>query len=1006
MKKIIVVVSVLFISWQISAQRTVTGIIQDQGGEPLIGANVLVKGGQVGTVTDFDGTFAIDVPTGAGILVISFTGFETQEVDVTTLSEVSVTLKEGELLSEVVVVGYSTTTKTKSSVAQSGVSSKTIELRPNASLVQTLQGQVAGLNISTSNGQPGGNSTVRLRGVSSINGNTEPLFVIDGTPVDEDNFRSLNPNEIKSVSVLKDAGATAIYGNRGANGVIIIETKRGAYDQPLKITYSGLYGTSTMQVNQDYGLMNAQEQLTLERTFGNGRGQNMTDAEIAAAANEDWVDFFFRSAITQSHTIALTSGGANTNSYTSFGFTNQEGILKSSSLQRYNVRNNLTGRSKNDRFNYATNISINYSKNDEPNNIGGSGINRNLVLGAYQSLPYITSDDYVDGRSLISPLTFANTPLFLMDLLNTFTRNENELKLLGSIKGSYKILDNLVFSSTLGTDFTDEKLLRAEGPESFNAILFAQRGNDTPGFQQQRSTQSVTFNFLNSLAWDKTFGDHGIEAAVYMEYFKAYYDQFGFLNNGLDPRTFFPGDGSGFIGDNAANDFFANTVNADKRKAGLFSYFGQLGYDYKGKYGLVLTGRRDASYRFSSSNRWGTFYSVSGRWNIDQEKFMENGPFDQLKLRASYGITGNQDIVNADGQFKYFSAGDLTEDFFATGGGYGGQNSLFLSQIGNAALRWEKVTQTNIGIDFEIFRSRLRGSLDVYQKTTDDLFQNRPVSAINSVTALRANTGSLENRGVDLTLQYDVLSSLDNRGLNMTLKFAGNYNKQNIIDLPTPDGTIQSGNIITREGSILNEYYVYRYAGVNPANGNLLFLDAEGGLTESPSPDRDRVFTGRNIYPDYEGSFGVSLDFRGFFLETQFNYVLGVDRFDFDYSGYVDPTNIGQFRHSTDILRAWTEENRVTDIPSLRANNLALDGSSDRFLKESDFFRLRFINFGYAFPKTMTDKIGIENLRLFVNAENLYTFSKWRGFDAETDSGGSRLYPTPRIISFGAEVGF
>ena len=346
--------------------------------------------------------------------------------------------EDAETLQEVVVQGYRTATKEKSSIASVTVSAETIALRPNANFAQTLSGQVAGLNITTSSGQPGGNTQINLRGVGSVNGNTEPLFIIDGAPVDEDNFRSLNPNDIASISVLKDAGATAIYGNRGANGVVVIKTRGGTFNAATRINYLGQLSFTSLQDN-DYDLMNAQEQLRLERDFGNGRGAGLSDAEIGASPNFDWSNFFFDTGLTQSHTLNITSGGENVNSFTSLAYSNVEGILQDSDLKRFNIRNNISGKSENDKFTYGSNFSINYSESNEPNSIGSGAINRNYILGAYQSLPYITPDDYVDGAGLLSPLSFANTPLFLLDRLLTYTRKEAEVKIIGTFNASYKI---------------------------------------------------------------------------------------------------------------------------------------------------------------------------------------------------------------------------------------------------------------------------------------------------------------------------------------------------------------------------------------------------------------------------------------------------------------------------------------------------------------------------------------------------------------------------------------
>lgn len=995
------------IQFSYAQEKTVTGTVTSESDSfPLPGANVIVKGTTRGVQTDFDGKYSIRASVGE-TLVFSYVGMVNTEIKVGANDVINLAMKADNALEEIVIEAFRTSTSEKSNIASTTITASTIEARPNASFAQTLQGQVAGLNITTANGQPGANSTINLRGVSSISGSSEPMFIIDGVPVDDDNFRSLNPNDIESLSVLKDAGATSIYGNRGANGVVIIKTRRGSYNAGLKINYVGTTSISQLQEHH-YDLMNSREQLQLEKDFGSGFGATLSDAELAARAsqvNTDWLDVFFGQSLTQTHTLNLSSGGENINSFTSLGFSDQEGILKrASTLKRFNFRNNVSGKSSNNKFNYGTSLTINYSESNEPNSIGTGSINRNFVLAANQSVPYISPSSYVFGNGANIPVVFVNTPLFMMDVRDQQERREDEIKIIANVNASYAFTDNITFRTSVGADFTDEQLLFYESPTSFNAALFAQDGNNTPGIQDQQSTRTIALNVNNSLTYNKSFGLHTLEASVFTEYFKAHLRTFGFRQEGLNPATFSPGDGSGFVGDNADNDFFVDVANANILNAGLFSYFGFLDYDYDSKYGVSATLRRDASYRFADSNKWGTFWSVSGRWNISNEAFMEGSIFNTLKLRGSYGTAGNQNIIDAVGQNAYFAAADLTRNLFVTGGQYGGANGLSVGQIGNNDLKWETIYQANIGLDFGLFSSRLRGTVDFYKRNTKDLFIATPISpALNGgVSSISANVGELENRGFEVELHYDLFKKSTEDGLNLTLNFVTAYNKQEVIDLG-PGGDIPFG---LRVGGPLAEIYAAPYAGVNPANGNLLFLDIDGNLTEDIDASDQRA-TGQNAYPDYQGSFGFDLDYKNFFLTTQFNYVIGVDRFDGDLQGYLDPRAIGQFRHSRDILDAWSQPGDITNIPSLNATNLD-DGDtfSDRFLRDADYLRLRFIQFGYNVPTSVLEKIGFTSLRAFVSGENLVTFTKWRGFDAESLTGSFNGYPTPRTYSLGIEFGF
>ncbi len=979
------------------AQKTITGTVSDESG-PLPGVNVTLKGTNIGAETDFDGKFTIKAKKG-DVLHFSYVGAEDVDYTVGDSNVVNIVMKSGVSLGEIVIETAYDVKKTKptTNIAVTSVDAGTIEGRPNANFVQTLQGQVAGLSINTGSGQPGAASETLIRGVTSISGSTQPLYIIDGMPVPQDTFRSLNPNEIATVSVLKDAGATAIYGNRGANGVIIITTKKGKYNSKLKIHYTGVTGFSDLQPNH-YNLMDAKQQLFLEKEYGSGMGASLTDQEIidlAREKNTDWSDVFFRTGMSNNHTLTLTSGGENVNTFTSVGYTDVKGILVASGLKRMNIRNNLDGKSNNEKFKFSTNLSINFSKNDEPNRIGSGAINRNYALGGMISVPYLSPDDYTIGEGGSIPVVFTNTPLFLLDRLYTYTRYENELKLMGGLNASYDFTDYLTYRMKVNSDYTNVQTTRAESPTSFNAILFAASGDDTPGFQQQSSDNVFSYDITNSLVFERTFNNkHDLNFGVYAEYYRAHRRYFGFFENGLDPRVFFPGDGSGFVGDTDDNDWHVDVASALWRDAGLLSYFSRMDYSFDKKYGIEAVVRRDASYRFKNENKWGTFYSVAGRWNIDKEIFMENSGFSMLKLRASYGKLGNQNIQAASALYQPFAANSLYLDIYSVGSGYAGQNSIWANTPGIYDIRWENTQQADIGLDFEFAHRRISGNLDVYKKITTDLFEYIPLPLTSGISyQVKNGPGKLVNQGVELNLSTVVVKH-DDKGFNLTVKASGNYNKMNRWG--SDDSTVE-------EGGKFGQYYLVRYAGVNPTDGNLMFYDKDGNLTEEPDFDNDRVFTNKNRFPDYQGGFSLDADYHDFFFTAQFTYAIGIDRFDWNYQGFLDPSAIGQFRHSQDILNHWTPDNPYTNIPDLHASNISYSGNAtDMFVFSGDYLRLRFVSLGYNFTKELLSKTGISSAKIFVNAENYFTLTPWRGFDVESASASAQWqYPTPRILAVG-----
>ena len=994
--------SILFLFGLVAfAQQTVTGTVTDEFEAPIIGATVSVDGTSNVVTTDFDGNYTIVADDGE-ILVVSYVGYNTIKIQVEG-STMDVELSSSTALDEVIVSAYGETTKAKSTNATVKITAETISNRPNASLIQTLTGQVAGLDVSTNSGAPGSNSLIELRGTNSINGNTEPLILLDGTPIDEDDFRALNPNEIERLDVLKDAGATAIYGNRGANGVILITTKRGEFNQPLKVSVSSSYAISTVQ-DDDFDMMNASEILTLEKQLSRGLGSTLTDEEIAAYGDGyNWRDYFWREGQTYNHNVTITSGGPKSSQLTSIGYYEQEGITITTSLKRFNLRNNFNTRSENGKFRLASSLSLNFAKSGNRAEEGGSGINRNIQFGPQYSLPYVFPADKGNDPSAFGDAkglsVFQITPLILMDLAEKTVRDDEETKIIYNLDTSYDITDKITFRSVTGLDYAGINNLYVQPSDQWSSVYF--EGTDDAGlagYQDLDHTDIFSVNQTTSLTWDTTFDEkHSLTIAAFTEYFKAHYKTFGYRSNGLNPKTYYPGDGSSYVDDNSSNDVFADSTNANLLNAGLFSYFGSLDYDFDGRFGLSATARRDASYRFSQSNRWGTFGSIGLRWNVSDEEFMQNTPFDYLKLRTSYGTNGNQRI-NGGG---YFTSPDLYESLYSTGTGYQGQVSTFVSQIPNNTLKWETVTQFNIGAEFSVLDNLINGEIDVYFKKTDDLYQSKPVSAINAITSLSANVGGVENNGVDLLLNLNLIKPKgDDFGLSFS--FNGNYNDNNLYDIPADTGYIIG---IGRNGGPIGELYTIRYAGVNPANGNLLFYTKDNQLTESPNADTDRVWTNTTSVPDYFGGISSKATYKGFTFQTQFNFATGIHRFDNNMSRFQSYSSVGRFNMSKDVLRAWTPDNRITDMPAYAATNRTAY-SSDRWQRNGDYLTLRYASLSYDFKPSVLEGTGIEKLNLFVNGENLLTFSEWRGFDVVARSSSSLIYPNPKTISVGINATF
>lgn len=929
-------------------------------------------------------------------------------------------------IEEVVVLGYSrTATKPKSTAATTTVSAETFENRPNVTLLQSLQGAAPGLTVSTSSGSPGtAKIDLLVRGLGTLSADTQPLFVIDGVPTNSVLFRSINPEDIESASVLRDAIATSIYGNRGANGVVVITTKSGKFNSGLRINYSGSTSFSFLP-KQHYNLANSQEALRIEREsqYGLGYGDNpffnytapLTDAQINSFGTTDYLDEFFRTGFSQNHNVNFAMGGKNISNFTSLSYTSNEGIVPTTDFQRFTFRTNFNGQSDDGKFKYGTSFTTAFSRrhqlDQETAAIDNNSV-QNPLLGALTALPYYPADFFpTDGQELYntigSAFGYGASTAVLKNILTegNIPNRINEIKILGNINAKYNFTDELSFSTKMGVDFNQAERTFARAPSSYLSVVVRETSAlPYGGLERVTNDKDFGFNFVSNFNYSKTFGEkHVLDLGAYAEYIRSQRTVNQLQQNGLDLKTYAFGAGTGWTNVGATYPALRPTVSALKQQAGIFSYFGTLGYEYDGKYGLDAIVRRDASYRFVADYKWGTFWSVGARWNVDKEGFMNGSAFRMLKLRGSYGTQGNQNLLlPAAGGNPIYLGNNLVRDLVGTGTGYGNTGSYVLSQLANPLLHWEKQTMANIGVDFDVWNSRLTGSVDIYSKKTSDLFNDINISAIVGYgSTIKGNQGGISNKGIEAALRYKVLNR---ENFKLSVYANGSYNKNEITDI---ERTI-AGDRIYENGSLVNEFYVVPYVGVNPETGNLLFLDINNNVTENVG-DADRRATGKtDSAPKYQGAFGLSADYKGFYLDAQVTFVKDIWRYDYAMSWLLNPGYVGDNNVSADLLNAWTPTNTNTDVPSLFASNVQMGTDySDRWLKDASYMRLKNVQLGYNVSRDLLRGTFIRSLKLYVQGENLHTWTKWKGFDPEsTDASNLGKFPSPKTYSVGVNVEF
>ena len=976
----------------------VTGnVTSEEDGLPVVGASVLVKGTTIGTVTDIDGNFTLtNVPSSAGTLVISFIGMQSQEVKIKP--NVKVVLKsDAEVLDEVVVTGYGVQRKASFTGAASIVGEEAIAKKNDANFVKVLEGSVPGVQMNNSTSMPGVWGSVYIRGRASLNSGTQPLYVIDGMPVNSDTdamstsannmvdpMSSINPADIESITVLKDAAATAIYGSRAANGVIVVTTKKGS-EGKFNLNLDIKQGFVSMG-NNNMDFANAEESMKL---FTDGltayQGGDWQENYNYLADNyfgwdrktsTDWMDAITRKGYYQDYNLSAQGRNGNTGYYVSLGYLNTDGLIIGSDMERFSGRMNLDSK-----FKWAT-IGVNTSYSYSTQNgfsLSTAGIMSSPLTAAISS--QTPMDPIYDSEGNYNNINMYN-PVALMDE-DTGELNENKMQTINL--NPYLQVDfglGIYAKTTLGVNLTDLRQYQ------YWSALYNPQAMDYNGLGQQYNSRNTVVTWNNVVGWNHKFADkHDVSVMLGQEmqkksYFYEYYakSDFPFADSGMRDLT--------TAGTEQRSEYY-------KKEARLASYFMDAHYSYADKYYLSGSYRRDGSSVFGSNTRWGNFWSVGGKWRISGEDFLNgNNVITNATLRASYGTVGNQDI-------DWYAA----RGFYGAGYNYNQMPGMIPVSISNQELTWEVSKKFDIGFDFSLWH-RLHFTFDFYNEITSDALFQVPLSMTTGMTETYKNIGKIRNHGIEFSVNANILQTKDwtwSAYANLT------WNENEVVKLST-DEPIEYTFQIIEEGRPYTQFKMKEYAGVDRETGKpLWYLNETGNETTSDYNAAAKRYVG-DADPNVLGGFGTNLRWKDIDFGLSFNYRLGGKVYD---SGAAF-TGFGMaFRTPLEdvALNSWTEENKDAKYPQyIYKDPYNATSTSSRFLYSGDYLRISNLTLGYTLPKKWTTKILIQRLRAYISVDNLYTFtaSDFVGYNPETSANGviAWQYPATRTFIGGIQLTF
>lgn len=984
--------------------KTVTGTVTDVSGEPIIGANIRIKGTTTGTITDIDGNFSIKAEP-QSVIEVSYIGYFTQETVINNQKSIRFLLKEDtKTLDEVVVIGYGVQKKADLTGSVANINTEKLNTQSNANIGQALQGKIAGVDIVSQGGAPGSGTRIMVRGIGTLN-NASPLYIVDGMYMNS--IDHINPNDIASIDVLKDASSAAIYGSRAANGVIIVTTKEGSNTEgkPI-IDLSVNLGISTASKFLDMLDAKGWAEVTTIARQAIGKPALDMATDLANKPDNDWQDIMFRPALMQNYNLSVKGGGKYSTYYTGLGYFNQDGIVKGTNYQRYNIQ------SKNDYkrgiFSAGTNLIISFS-HDKPLH---QELRGGMIGTILQSVP--TLEKYDDTREGGYGGTYGDVvniphPLAIIDD-NIMDRYNENVKIFANLYAQIELFKGLKYKLNLTPDFSFERYKNYLNKYDFGLAT----NSITQLTERQRRRRNILVE--NLLTFDRTFGEHKISALAGYTYQDSRFRHIQAYGEGLP---------QGLEEIDAATTNRSNEGNS--WRSVLTSILGRVFYSYQNKYLFTATIRRDGSSKFGKNNRYGYFPSFSLGWNVAEEKFMENVHWlDQLKLRGGYGVLGNQEIDN----YQYSST--ITTGINYPDGNGGLLQGAFPKNFANPDIKWEETAMTNVGIDFMAFNNRLSLTADYYVKNTKDILLTVPIpiSSGGANDPIR-NAGKIRNNGFEFNLGW---MDQPNPDISYGINLIGSFNKNKVIAMGSESGSIKGGstnqNITTSEtkaGYPIGGYWLISTAGyfnsqeevdayakdgkkIQPAAepGDIKFVDANN---DGVINDDDRVFQG-SPFPDFTFALNGNMRYKNFDLSIGLQGVLGNKIYNATRQTLEDVTKGSNFLAS--CLDYWTPENKNASHPRLTWDdpNRNTRAESDRYLENGSYLRLRSVQLGYTFPQTWF-KGAIQHARVYINAENLFTITSYSGYspDVNADNANYRgfdnfIYPTNRTFMLGLNVTF